>query len=152
MTTLYLRKLYNSFVPADEISATTMEGMAPNAEFKAELTRPRNMAYHRRFFALLQVAFDSWEQPVIEHKGRMIEKNFARFRKDLTILCGHYETVVNIKGELRLEAKSISFASMDQEAFEKLYSTAIDAILKHILTNYTADDLNEQVDKILEFS
>jgi hypothetical protein len=152
MTTLYLRKLYSSFVPADEISATTMEGMTPNAEFKADLTRPRNMSYHRRFFALLKVAFDAWEQPAVEHKGQLIEKNFERFRKDLTILCGHYETVVNIKGELRLEAKSISFASMDQQAFEKLYSTAIDAILKHILTNYTAEDLNEQVEKILEFS
>lgn len=151
MATLYLRKLYDSFVPADEISATTMEGMAPNAEFKAELTRPRNTAYHRRFFALLNIAFEAWDQPALEHKGRKIEKNFERFRKDITILCGHYETVVNIKGELRLEAKSISFASMDQEAFEKLYSTAIDAILKHILTNYTADDLNDQVDKIISF-
>ena len=61
MATLILRKLYNSFVPVDQNAAELMEKMRPNAEFKAEITQPRNIGFHRKFFALLDVAFDAWE-------------------------------------------------------------------------------------------
>jgi hypothetical protein len=151
MATIYLKKLYNTFCPADQISAEAMEEMKPNGVYKAVLTQPRSYPFHKRFFSLLQVAFEAWEISSVEHKGRVVEKNFDRFRKDITILCGYYETVFNIKGEMRLEAKSISFANMEQGEFEKLYSRAIDVILKEVLSNYTAEDLDSQVNKILGF-
>jgi hypothetical protein len=151
MATLYLRKLYDSFVPTDELSAEAMEAMLPNTEFKAELTRPRNYKFHQKFFTLIDVAYKAWEGPVIEHKGEMIRASLDRFRKDIQIMCGYYEIVVNIRGELRKEAKSISFANMEQDEFEKLYSTAIDVILGKVLSGYTKDDLDEQVNRILRF-
>lgn len=151
MATLYLRKLYDKFVPTDDFSAETMEAMPPNTEFKAELTRPRNYKFHKKFFTLLEVAYEAWDGPVVEHKGIQVRKNLQKFRKDITIMCGHYELVVNIKGQVMKEAKSISFANMDQEEFEKLYSTAIDVILGKVLSNYTKEDLDEQVNRILRF-
>lgn len=152
MTIIYVRKLYSSFVPVDEVSANAMEAMPPNTEFKAELTRPRNYKFHKKFFTLLDVAFEAWNGPVVEYKGQLVRKNLKRFRKDITILCGHYEIVVNLNGDIRKEAKSISFANMDQDEFEALYSTAIDVILGKVLTHYTRDDLDEQVNRILGFA
>ena len=115
------------------------------------LRTPGTYKFHRKFFALLDVAFDAWEPSPVEYKGQVIEKNRQRFRKDLIILAGFGEPIFNIKGEVRYEAKSISFAKMNSEDFESLYSKVIDVILRRILTNYTRDDLDQIVQKVLNF-
>jgi len=151
MATLYLRKLYNSFVPVDQNSVEAMDAMKPNDEFKAEITKPRNLAFHRKFFKMLDVAFDAWEMPVNEYKGIQIEKNKERFRKDLLIMSGFGYPVVNIKGDVRYEAKSMSFASMEQDEFESVYSKVADVVLQKVLTNYTKNDLDRVVNEMLRF-
>jgi hypothetical protein len=150
-TEIYIRKLHHSFVPVDQGQLDVMEELAPNSEFKAVLTQPRSLPFHRRFFALLDVAFDAWEPEPQFYKGVQIEKNRERFRKDIVIMAGYFTPVVNVKSEVRLEAKSISFAKMDQAEFEALYSRVIDIVLQKIMTNYTRDDLDEQVSRVLGF-
>lgn len=78
MATLHLIKTYQGFIPADQDSADAMEKMPWRKEFKAEITQPRNIGYHRKFMALIGVAFDAWEMPVNEYKGIQIEKNRDR--------------------------------------------------------------------------
>ena len=151
MATLILRKLYNSFVPVDQNAAELMEKMRPNAEFKAEITQPRNIGFHRKFFALLDVAFDAWDAPEIEHNGVKIAKNRDRFRKDIIIQCGFYNISVGIDGKAKIDAKSMSFSNMDEIEFNELYSSAIDVILGKVLTHYTSDDLEMVVQKVLGF-
>lgn len=152
MTELYLVKIGNAFYPADRISAELMDDIKPKEEFKAVIKKPRNLKFHKKLFALIGVAFSAWTPGAVKHKGIVIEKNRERFRKDVTITAGFHETVFNLKGELRLEAKSISFANMDELEFQELYSRFIDVILGNILSNYTKDDLDEQVRRVLEFS
>lgn len=146
-----LRKLYNTFAPDDAATAEAMEKIKPNAVVKAEVTQPRNLGFHRQFFALLDVAFEAWECPAAEYKGQLIQKNRERFRKDLTILAGFGYPVVNLKGEVRYEAQSISFAKMDGAEFEALYSRVVDVILTKVLTHYTREDLDHVVNQILGF-
>jgi len=150
-TELFLRKLYNTFAPVDQVSLDAMEALPMNAEYKAILTRPRNVKFHRKFWALLDVAYDAWNPEPVFYKGLEVHKNKDRFRKDLIILAGYFNTVININGEVRLEAKSIAFASMGEDDFSRLYSKCIDVILGKILTHYTADDLDEQVETVLGF-
>jgi hypothetical protein len=57
---------------------------------------------------------------------------FNRFRKDLTILAGFYDTVTNIRGEVRAEAKSLAYANMDDEEFSRCFSSLINAAIKHV--------------------
>ncbi len=151
MATAFLRKLYNSLVPVDQESADLLEKFKPNAELKCDITRPRNIGFHRKYFALLDLAFDAWEMPVNEYKGVQIEKNRDRFRKDLMIMAGYGYPVVNIKGDVRFEARSMSFGSMDQTEFEALYSRMVDVILQKIMTHYTRDDLDRVVAEVLRF-
>lgn len=152
MATVILSNSHGSLIPVDQAGFEFIDTLSPGKQVKCVITQPRNLGFHRKFFALLDVAFDAWEAPALVHKGVIVEKNRERFRKDLTILCGHYETVVNINGELRLEAKSISFSSMDEKDFGALYSTAIDAILGKVLKDYTKDDLDRIVNQVLSFS
>lgn len=57
---------------------------------------------------------------------------FDRFRKDLTILAGFYEQTVRLNGEVRTEAKSLAYGNMEQEEFERCYSSLINAAIKHV--------------------
>jgi len=148
---LYLRKLNDCLVPVDQAGADALKKFKPNSEIKCVISQPRNIGFHRKFFSLLDVAFNAWDYTEIEHKGVKIAKNRDRFRKDLTIMCGHYDIVPALSGGIRLEAKSISFANMSQDEFERLYSEAIDIILQKVLTGYTKDDLDEQVQRVLGF-
>lgn len=151
-TEIILRKLYSSFVPVDQVGLDSMLAIAPNSELKCVMTKPRNLPFLKKFFALLTVAFDGWDAPNLEYKGITVEKNKEKLRKDLTIMAGFGYPVVNINGDVRMEAKSISFANMDETEFEALYSAFINVILQKVLTNYTRDDLDEVVDKVLRFA
>jgi len=79
------------------------------------------------------------------------EKSFDRFRKDLIIMSGRYDAVYRVDGSVRIEAKSISFASMNEEEFKELWNATTTVILEKVLTNYTSDDLKEVVLKLEQF-
>ena len=79
-------------------------------------------------------------------------KSIERYRKDVTILAGYYTSVFDLAGNLRLEAKSISFAQMEEEEFAKLYSDVINVILRHVPETYSQSDINDAVERILGFT
>lgn len=113
-------------------------GADPGELFFLELVFPRNGKFHRKFFALLNLGFDSWEPDRVRksYKGRTVAKNFEQFREDVTILAGYYEQTFNLRGRMKLKAKSISFANMDDLEFERLYSDVVDVLLREVCKNY----------------
>lgn len=147
---MLIKKTAGGFT-VDPAYAQDYQALAYGQVFKAVLTKPRNPAFHRKVFALLQVAYEAWEKPQAEYRGEPVATSFDRFRKDLVILAGHYDIVTNIRGEVRAEAKSLSFGNLDEVEFQQVYSDLINAILKHILTDKTEDELNEWVDAVLAF-
>lgn len=139
-------------IPADQQSAEEVAKLKTGQGVRVTMKKIRNVMHLRKFFALLNLAFDAWEPAVTEFKGEPIKKNFDRFRNDITVLAGYYEATVNMRGEVRMVAKSISFGNMDQSEFDSLYSSCIDVILQRILTNYTRDDLDEVIERVLRFT
>lgn len=128
--------------------------LEPGEIAQIEATIPRNPKFHRKFFALLQVGFDAWDGGRVRktYKGRPVAKNFERFRKDVLILAGFYDQTFDLRGCMVLEAKSISFANMDDDAFEKVYSSVADVLLEKVLTNYAGrSELDAVVNEILGF-
>lgn len=114
----------------------------------------RNARFHRKFFALLRVGFDAWEPDRVRYsyKGREIAKNFDKFREDITILAGYYDQVFNIKGEMSLKAKSISFSNMEEGEFARLYDAVADVLLAQVCTRYRdREELDQVVDRIVGF-
>ena len=100
---------------------------------------------------MLNIGFDAWEPPELEYKGLLAQKSFERFRKDVTIAAGFYDVNVNLKGEVRAEAKSISFAKMEQHEFEEVYSKVADVLLQKVLLTYARADLDRVVMDIMRF-
>lgn len=119
-----------------------------------EMKVPRNSRFHRKFFVLLTVGFDAWE-PSRKHKtykGMAVAKQFEQFREDVTILAGWYEQTFGLDGRMKVRAKSISFANMEQDEFELLYSAVANVLLEKVLTGYAGrDDLDAVVEKIMVF-
>ncbi len=101
-------------------------------QYTAEIKLTRNPAFHRKVMAFFGFCFEHWcaDRAGLGNADEHTQR--TRFRKDLTILAGFYDTVVNIRGEIRAEARSLAFANMEQEEFERCYSALINAALKHV--------------------
>jgi hypothetical protein len=76
--------------------------------FECDIKKPRNLAFHKKFFALINMVYQNQE----------IYNNIDTLRKELTKASGFYEEYINHKGIKCYEAKSISFAKMEQHEFE----------------------------------
>lgn len=151
-TEIFLMKTTGGVLaPCDPQAAEYIAGLKLGAPVRAEVKRTRNYQFHKKLFALLNLAFEHWEPTEATYKGQIVQKNFNQFRNDVTVLAGFGETTITLKGEVRVVAKSLSFASMSQDEFDKLYSAVVDVILQRILTNYTRDDLDAVIDRLMGF-
>jgi hypothetical protein len=122
-------------------------------QVRCKITKQRNPLFHRKFFALLNVGFKYWVPGEISSKYGTPEKNFDQYRADVTILAGYFDVAIRLDGSTRVTPKSISFGSMEQDEFEKLYSAVIDVLLKHIFVGYTSDDVVKMAEQdILNFA
>lgn len=150
---IYMRKLYNTFVPCDIAQMEVFETLPMNGEYRATLTQPRNPLFHRKAFALAKIGFDAWEPPAErQYKGRPILKNFESFRDELTIRAGFFDPVWKANGELRLVPHSWSWGAADQEKFERMYSAFVDVLLLDMAPKgYTQDALEDHVNTLLGF-
>lgn len=152
MTSIVLAKAAGgALVPMDQQAIDYLNKLKLGAGVTVEIKRHRNPAFHRKFMALLNLAYEAWEPAEATYKGQVVGKNFDQFRSDITVLAGHYEMAINLRGETRLTAKSISFASMGQDEFEDLYSAVVNIVLKRFLTNYTRDDLDNVINRLMGF-
>lgn len=148
-----LIKALNGLIPADQQTSEWFGKLKMGEAFHGKFTRYRNVGHHRKYFALLNLAYDNWNPGKIDSKYGTPEKNFDRFRADLTILAGYYESTIRLDGSVRIEPKSISFASMDQEEFEKLYSRTIDVLLKYVYgSGMDKAKLDNLVQQYLDFA
>jgi hypothetical protein len=151
-TEIFVRKLYNCVVPADEAQAELFELLKPNSEYKAVFSQARSAAFHRKAFALANIGFEAWNPPEgQEYNGKPVLKTFEAFRESLTISAGFYDVTWTLEGRMKLKAHSWSWGAADQEKFERMYQAFITVILENILHNYTKEDLDEHVSRVLGF-
>jgi len=154
----FRKAVNNSLVPCDQDAAEFVRKLKLGEETRVKITKARNIRFHRKYFALLQYAFDCFEPEDVEipqHlsvRGIVPEKNFERFRKDLIILAGYHHATVRVNGDIQIEADSIAFGNMSEDTFAELYQKTIDVVLKYVLKNFTEEELRVTVDGLLEFS
>ena len=137
-----------ALVPAHQADEEVIKKLPVGKPVRCKVTQIRNVQFHRKLFALFNYLYDIWEP---DDGNQVGEKNFDRFRQDLTILAGFYDQHVRLDGSTRVEAKSLSFQKMDQDTFDTLYDKVIDVGVKYVARNYTGDELCAVVDSIMEF-
>ena len=153
MTEYLFRKMEYGLAPAGPETAEWYDKLKPGQFVSGKFKRVRNTQFHRKFFALLRIGYESWEPGELDSKYGKPQKNFEQFRADITILAGYYEVHVRLDKSIRIVPKSINFSSMDEAEFEKLYSATIDVLLKRVYdTKATKADIDGLVEAYLSFA
>ena len=136
MAKLNLIKTHNqSFKAGDGESERYMEKIPFGEQVTCKINRPRNPAFHRKFFSLLSLVFENQE----------LYDNFERFRKEVVMRAGFYEEHVHLTGKVSYVAKSLSYDSMDETEFSELYDKCCVVILQHFMPTTSREVLEEAV-------
>jgi len=101
--------------------------------YQIEISKPRNVLFHRKYFALLNLVFENQEYFT----------EFETFRRYIIIKSGYYTKTVTPKGDF-YDAKSISFAAMDNVEFEKLFDKTLNVVIAEFLP-LTKDEIKAEI-------
>ena len=112
------KRLDGSFMPVYDSDKEAVKKIKAGEDVEIDIKRPRNLAFHRKTFSLFNLVFDNQDH----------YKNLEELRKDLTIEAGYFTKRYNMHGVEIIEAKSISFAAMNQDTFDEYYQRLLDAI------------------------
>lgn len=121
--------------PLNDEEAERLESFQNGEQYEIEIKRQRNPAFHRKVFAFFNFCFDCWSGSHSDWEFQDPTAQFDTFRKHLTVMAGFYVQTWNLKGQVRIEAKSLSYANMEQDEFEQAYKALINAAIKHVFNN-----------------
>lgn len=139
------------FTPATPADEDKISSIKSGQFIEADIKQKRNLKFHRKFFAMLNIGFEAFEPDIKAYQGLVAVKNFERFRKDVIIMAGFYDATYDIQGNLKLEAHSISFSKMGEDEFNKVYNACCNVLLMKVLHNYTRGDLDRVVEQLTRF-
>ena len=114
-------KTLGGLKPYDTNAENVFKKIKLNEAIMIDITIPRNIDFHRKFFTLIRLVFENQEH----------YKNKDELRADLTIESGYFTTYINkFTGEEIKKAKSISFANMDDLEFSNLYNDFLNTVVR----------------------
>jgi hypothetical protein len=139
MADLIMIKRLGALRPADDASEELMNSLPLGEPIKVKISRPRNLQQHRKFYALLQIVFSNQSiYPTIDALLAVIK-----------ITLGHCDIVKLPNGDLAPVVKSISFASMPQDDFNRFYSQTVDLVLQHFLAGIEKTELEREIFQLI---
>jgi hypothetical protein len=119
--------------PAYDSDNESLKKIKLNQIYEFEFKQPRNYKHHRKFFALINLAFQNQD----------VYSNIDDLREDLTVSSGYYRMIQDRQGNEIKKPLSISFASMDQSEFNELYSKVCRVIIEWL--GVTNTEIEEEI-------
>ena len=111
--------------------------------YMADITTVRNPKLHRKYFALINLAWDyvpGIQQEFLYNNDKKV------FRKTIEVAAGHCEVIYNIKLETFTHIPvSISYGTLDNLAFEKLYNSVLDVLYATVFKDISEDDYKQHL-------
>lgn len=127
---LYLTKTISGLKPEYGVDYDKFNKLKIGEVYKCDITKERNYEFHKKFMALVGLAFENQEKFI----------NFNHYRKYLVCKAGFYTAVETDNGTFVIP-DSISFGSKDEIEFQEIYSKVLDVVIKEIGIT------NEQIEK-----
>lgn len=138
-TELFMQCVGNRLAPYSAIDLEALDGIASDEVVKVTITRPRNVKFHRLFFALLKLVYDAQSRyPTMDHLLDAIK-----------IGIGHYDTLELPDGHVVVKPRSISFAKMDERGFRQFYDAVVKFVVTVIIPGADSAELEQQVLEII---
>jgi len=142
MAIFFVVKKDYGFFPVNDNDLEVCKKFVEGEVYRCEIKKPRNIKFHRKFFALLQYVFENQDK----------YDNAEDLRVEIELKAGNYTEHITTKGKMIYIPKSIAFEKMDNIEFEKLYNKAVDVILKDFIIGDTKENIEAQVQDILAFA
>lgn len=135
-----LIRVLQGFAAADDEAQEALHHFPLGSIGRMDVKLMRNYQFFKKWWALVKMGFDYWAESCSprDYKGIPVLPEFNRFRKDVTIMAGFYQPVWNVNGEMRVEAESLSWASMSEERFTKLYDATVQVMLRKVFNGRNA--------------
>ena len=111
MKKIHLKKQLGVLKPVDQIDIDTIYQLKEGEIYSCEIKQPRNIRFHRMFFAMIGLCFENQD----------VFTNVKNFREEMLKASGHFTSYENHKGIMVYKEESISFSNMKQDEFEKVY-------------------------------
>lgn len=132
----FFRVLPNrSLIPHDDETKKYIDRREVGQIISADIKMARNYENHKRFFAFITQTFG-----MQDHFTEL-----EAYRYWLTMKCGFFDTVIAPNGVAMFKPKSISFESMDEDEFGRLFSEAIDVFLESFGNGLTEQDVLQAI-------
>jgi len=149
-----LIKVNGQLVPFTDQDKELIDSLPKNQLINCAVTKKRNIKFHRKFYSLLNYAYDLFEPPEIVANGRTFDgnKDFEEFRKWLIVKAGYFDVIGYPDDSVRVRAKSISFGKMEEEEFERVYNNCINVVIKYLCQNYTEEELKTVLDNVMSYT
>ena len=126
----------NALVPADEMAEEFLSTIADGREIIISVRKARSPQHHRWFWKMLSLVVENTDDKWGGAEDLL---------EDLKFATGHVRRKVNpFTGEVSIIAKSINFASMDENAFRRFRDRCLYVIERS--TGISAVSLMEEVD------
>jgi hypothetical protein len=119
MKILLVKQLNSYLAPAYDEDKEKLKRVKVGEIVEVTYKKPRNIKFHKLYFALIQMVFDNTE--IFDNKDDL--------RYWLTMKAGFYEEIKTPNGML-YTAKSIKFESMDELEFKDLFDKSVEVIEK----------------------
>lgn len=138
MAKVLVVKVLGKLQPVDDAGESVLRRFAQGEIFAIEVTKPRNVQFHRKLMAMLQII--------------LANQTHYKSVEDLLAVCklriGHTHKIQTAKGIYEVPA-SISFAEMDDIEFADFYDRACEWVLQEVLPGLRRLDLNSEVEEQL---
>lgn len=139
----YCKVTPRGLVPLADADWESKKRLKADAEVMVRVTTPRNIKFHRKFFALLRVTLANLPEEI---EQRMHISSIDALLAAIKIDMGYYDTV-QVAGRSVVRLKSISFGKMDEEAFERFYDLAVTDILNNYLQGTDRNELLQEANE-----
>ena len=136
---ILLQRINGRLVPETSADAETMDEMASGVTYRATMTRAtgRSVKHHRLLFAILGIARDNYDGVITLETVLQVVK----------IRTGCVDAVGLPSGEVILVPKSISFAKMGQDEFNRFFDKAVTVLCRDFVPGLAEDMARREVER-----
>lgn len=135
-----LERKGKTLVASDPWSLDAIESMAEGEVVTASITRTRNVKFHRKFFAFLNVIFEN------QSKYLTLDEMLEAMKEAV----GHGSYIDRVDGRGNFfRSKSISFAKMGESEFRQFYDAFVAVVVKYIIPGIDKESLLAEIESHL---
>ncbi|HNV62447.1 MAG: DUF1367 family protein [Rikenellaceae bacterium] len=129
-------------IPATDTDFDVKRKLKIGSVYQVSIREVRNYEFHKKYFALIQCAWEYQNEKVVEH----FKSNIELFRKTVEMAAGHCDLIYSIERKEWIETpKSIAFDAMSESEFQDLYDNVLSVLFRIFLKHVTEEEFKRNL-------